>query len=115
MVNQNFTLTRGDSLQFRINFLNTESLPDNIIMSIKDKSSDTTSVLQLQIGDGITKVDDADSYDVILIGISTHNKLMGNFQKKMAIKFPIILFSKDYKLIIQCIIFIIFNNIFILI
>ena len=33
---------------------------------------------------------DADSYDVILIGISTHNKLMGNFQKKMAIKFPII-------------------------
>lgn len=37
---------------------------------------------------------DTEEYDVVLVGVSTHNMLMGNFQGKMAIKFPI--FEKVY-------------------
>lgn len=33
---------------------------------------------------------DTDNYDVVLMGVSTHNLFMGNFQGKMAIKYPII-------------------------
>jgi len=33
---------------------------------------------------------DTESYDVVLIGTSTHNDLRGNFQSKMRIKYPII-------------------------
>ena len=96
MVNQNFTLTRGDSLQFRINFLNTESLPHNIIMTIKDKSSDTTSVLQLQIGDGITKVDDADSYDVYIASTATAELELLNYIYQIAT-----LYGSDYETIVE--------------
>ena len=31
---------------------------------------------------------EVENYDVVLMGISTHNKLMGNFQGKMAVKYP---------------------------
>lgn len=96
MVNQNFTLTRGDTLQFRINFLNTESLPDNIIMTIKDKSSDTTSVLQLQIGSGITKVADADSYDVYIPSTSTTELELLNYIYQIAT-----MHGSDYETIVE--------------
>ena len=33
---------------------------------------------------------DTDNYDVVLVGISTHNRLMGNFQQKMSVKYPVI-------------------------
>ena len=33
---------------------------------------------------------DTEKYDVVLLGLSTHNVLMGNFQGKMAVKYPII-------------------------
>ena len=33
---------------------------------------------------------DTDEYDVILVGVSTHNMLMGNFQGKIGIKYPIV-------------------------
>jgi len=33
---------------------------------------------------------DTDNFDVVLMGVSTHNILMGNFQSKMAIKYPIV-------------------------
>ena len=33
---------------------------------------------------------ETENYDVILIGVSTHNTLMGNFQGKMGIKYPIV-------------------------
>ena len=32
---------------------------------------------------------ETDNYDVVLVGVSTHNILMGNFQSKMAIKYPV--------------------------
>lgn len=31
---------------------------------------------------------DVDDYDVVLVGVSTHNMLMGNFQGKIGVKFP---------------------------
>lgn len=33
---------------------------------------------------------DTDQYDVLLVGVSTHNRLMGNFQCKIGIKYPIV-------------------------
>ena len=33
---------------------------------------------------------DTEQYDVVLMGLSTHNMLMGNFQGKMAVKYPIV-------------------------
>lgn len=33
---------------------------------------------------------DTDNFDVVLLGVSTHNILMGNFQGKMGIKYPIV-------------------------
>lgn len=33
---------------------------------------------------------DTEQYDVVLMGVSTHNMFMGNFQGKMAVKYPII-------------------------
>lgn len=96
MVNQNFTLTRGDSLQFRINFLNTESLPDNIFMMVKNKSSDTTIILQLQIGSGITKVADANSYDVYIPSTATTELELLNYIYQIAT-----LYGSDYETIVE--------------
>lgn len=96
MVNQNFTLTRGDALQFRINFLNAESLPDNIFMMVKNKSSDTTTVLQLQLGSGITKVNDADSYDVFIPSTSTTELELLNYIYQIAT-----LYGSDYETIVE--------------
>lgn len=33
---------------------------------------------------------DTEQYDVVLMGLSTHNIFMGNFQGKMAVKYPIV-------------------------
>lgn len=33
---------------------------------------------------------ETDNYDVILVGASTHNMLMGNFQGKLGVKYPIV-------------------------
>lgn len=33
---------------------------------------------------------DTEQYDVVLMGLSTHNMFMGNFQGKMAVKYPIV-------------------------
>lgn len=33
---------------------------------------------------------DTEDFDVVLMGVSTHNMLMGNFQGKMGVKYPIV-------------------------
>ncbi len=33
---------------------------------------------------------DTDNFDVVLMGVSTHNMFMGNFQGKMSVKYPIV-------------------------
>lgn len=96
MVNQNFTVTRGDALQFRINFVDTTTLPDNIYLSVKDKSSDTTSVLQLQLNDGIEKVEDMDSYDVFIPSMDTEDLQLLNYIYQIST-----LYGSDYETIVE--------------
>lgn len=96
MVNQNFTVTRGDALQFRINFINATALPDNIYLSVKDKSSDTTYVLQLQLNDGIEKVEDEDSYDVFIPSLDTADLQLLNYIYQVST-----LYGSDYETIIE--------------
>ena len=33
---------------------------------------------------------DTEKYEVVLVGVSTHNMLMGNFQGKIGVKYPIV-------------------------
>ena len=96
MVNQNFTVTRGDALQFRINFVDATVLPDNIYLSVKDKSSDTTSVLQLQLNDGIEKVQDMDSYDVFIPSLDTEDLQLLNYIYQIST-----LYGSDYETIVE--------------
>ena len=65
-------------------------------MTIKDKSSDTTSVLQLQLGDGITKVDDADSYDVYIASTATADLELLNYIYQIAT-----MYGSDYETIVE--------------
>ena len=44
MIYQNFTVTRGNALQFRLNFIDADSLPDNIYLGVKDKSSEAFNI-----------------------------------------------------------------------
>lgn len=96
MVNQNFTVTRGDALQFRINFINATTLPDNIYLSVKDKSSDITSVLQLQLNDGIEKVENEDSYDVFIPSMDTEDLQLLNYVYQIST-----LYGSDYETIVE--------------
>ena len=96
MVNQNFTLTRGNSLQFRLNFVDAESLPDNLYFILKDKSSDTTAVLQLELDDGITKVEDADSYNFYIPASDTEDLQLLNYIYQISM-----LNGSDYDTIVE--------------
>ena len=96
MVNQNFTVTRGNALQFRINFVDATTLPDNIYLSVKDKSSDTTSVLQLQLNDGIEKVEDMDSFDVFIPSMDTEDLQLLNYIYQIST-----VYGSDYETIVE--------------
>ena len=96
MVYQNFTVIRGNALQFRLNFIDADSLPDNIYLTVKDKSSDTTSVLQLQLNDGIEKVQDIDSYDVFIPSIDTKDLQLLNYIYQIST-----LYGSDYDTIVE--------------
>lgn len=96
MVYQNFTLVRGNALQFRINFIDAESLPDNIYLNVKDKSSDSTSVLQLEINDGIEKVENMDSYDVFIPSFDSEGLELLNYVYQVGT-----LYGSDYETIIE--------------
>lgn len=87
MVNKNFTLVRGNSLQFRLNFVDADSLPDNLFFILKNKSSDTESVLQLTLNNGITKVEDADSYDFYIPASDTGELELLNYIYQIAISY----------------------------
>lgn len=96
MVYQNFTVTRGNALQFRINFVDATTLPDNIYLNVKDKSSDTTSVLQLHLNDGIEKVQDMDSYDVFIPSLDTEDLQLLNYIYQIST-----LYGSDYETIVE--------------
>ena len=96
MIYQNFIVTRGNALQFRLNFIDVEFLPDNIYLNVKDKSSDTTSVLQLQLNDGIEKVQDMDSYNVFIPSIDTEDLQLLNYIYQIST-----LYGSDYETIVE--------------
>ena len=96
MVNQNFVLTRGNSLQFRLNFVDAEALPDNLYFILKNKSSDSTAILQLELDNGITKVEDVDSYDFYIPAESTEDLELLNYIFQIAI-----LTGSDYDTIVE--------------
>lgn len=96
MVNQNFTLTRGNSLQFRVNFTDIETLPDNLYFTLKDKSSDSEEILTLELDDGITKVEDANSYDFYLPASATDDLKLLNYIYQISV-----VFGSDYDTIVE--------------
>lgn len=96
MLNQNFTLPRGDALQFRINFVNAATLPDNIYLTVKSKSSDTTAVLQLQLNDGIRKIEDIDSYVVFISSFDTKDLELLNYIYQIST-----VYGSDYETIVE--------------
>ena len=96
MVNKNFTIVRGNSLQFRINFVDAESLPDEIYFILKNKSSDTESILQLKIDDGITKVEDMDSYDVYIEASDTEDLELLNYIYQIAVEY-----GSDFETVVE--------------
>ncbi len=96
MVNQNFTLTRGNSLQFRLNFVDAEVLPDNLYFMVKNKSSDSVSVMVLDLDNGVTKVEDMDSYDFYIPATSTENLQLLNYIYQILMKT-----GSDYETIVE--------------
>ena len=59
MITKNFTLTKGDSLEFTITNEDTEIAPDNIIFIVKDNVNSLTHVIKKTlIADEIERTDD---------------------------------------------------------
>lgn len=96
MLNQNFTLVRGNSLQFKLNILDTTEIPDNIYLQVKNKSSDTTSVLMLELEHGITKIEDENSYLVKLEAEDTAPLELLNYIYQISL-----LYDSDYETVVE--------------
>ena len=96
MISQNFTVVRGDSLQFRLNFIDTETEPDDLFFTVKDKSSDTTVVLQKRLDDGIEKVEDEISYDFYLEHNDTKDLKLNNYIYQI-----LALYGSDYETLVE--------------
>ena len=96
MLNQNFTLVRGNSLQFKLNILDTTAIPDNIYLQVKNKSSDTTSVMMLELNHGITKVEDENSYMVYIEASESAKLELLNYIYQISL-----LFGSDYETVVE--------------
>lgn len=96
MISQNFTVVRGDSLEFRLNFIDTETQPDNLFFTVKDKSCDTTVVIQKKLKDGITKVTDKISYDFYLSHSDTNKLKLNNYIYQI-----LALYGSDYETLVE--------------
>ena len=87
MVNKNFTIVRGNSLQFRVNFVNADTLPEDINFILKNKSSDSTKIAELKLNEGIYKVEDEDSYDFYLEGSTTQDLELLNYIYQISVTY----------------------------
>ena len=96
MLNQNFTLVRGNSLQFKLNILDSTDLPDNIYLQVKNKSSDTTSVMMLELDNGITKVPNENSYIVYIQASDTTPLELLNYIYQISF-----LYGADYETVVE--------------
>lgn len=81
MINKNFTLPKGDSLNFTITLVDAETAPDNIYLTVKKNSQDKKPILQKYIGNGITRTSDTDkiAYDVYLPYTDTEDLELLNY------------------------------------
>lgn len=96
MISQNFTVVRGDTLQFRLNFIDSESEPDGLYLTVKDKSSDTTVILQKTLNDGIVKVEDEISYDFTITHTDTKDLKLNNYIYQI-----LALYGSDYETLVE--------------
>ena len=96
MVNKNFTITRGDSLQFRLNFVDAESLPDQIYFKLKDNVNSQDTLVELTLGHGITKVEYMRSYDFFIDASLTENLQLLNYLYQI-----IVIFGDDHDTIVE--------------
>ena len=96
MLNQNFTLVRGNSLEFKLNILDSTSEPDNIYFQVKNKSSDTTSVMMLELGEGIIKVQDENSYIVTIDADTTAELELLNYIYQISL-----LYDNAYETVVE--------------
>ena len=87
MVNKNFTIVRGNSLQFRVNFINADSLPEHINLILKNKSSDIEPLLELALNDGITKVSGKASYDFYIEASDTADLELLNYIYQIVVSY----------------------------
>ena len=51
MITKNFTLTKGDSLEFTVTIEDTEIAPNDIIFIVKDNVNSTTAVIEKSLQD----------------------------------------------------------------
>ena len=59
MITKNFTLTKGDSLEFTITIEDTEIAPDDIIFIVKDNVNSTDAVIEKSLAnEEIERTDD---------------------------------------------------------
>ena len=96
MINQNFTVVRGDTRQFRLNFIDSETEPDELYFTLKDKSSDTTAILQKSLDDGIVKVEDEISYDFTITHNDTKDLKLNNYIYQI-----LALYGSDYETLVE--------------
>ena len=75
MINQNFTLPKGDSLTFKITLVDADSAPDNIYFTVKKNSQDSTLTLQKYIGNGITRTEDEGYVYEVYVAANESDKL----------------------------------------
>lgn len=89
MVFQNFTITKGDSLTFTITFEDTQIAPDDIIFTVKNKSSDTNAVIQKKLSEGdITRTtDEGYVYSIYLPYTDTEDLKLLNYIHQIEVIF----------------------------
>lgn len=75
MINQNFTLPKGDSLTFKITLVDADSAPENIYFTVKKNSQDSTLTLQKYIGNGITRTEDSGYVYEVYVPANESDKL----------------------------------------
>ena len=89
MVNQNFTLTRGDSLTFTITFEDSEIAPDDIIFTIKENITDKQYIIQKTLtDDDITRTtDEGFVYAIYLPYTDTEDLKLLNYSHQIEVIF----------------------------
>lgn len=98
MVNQNFTLTRGDSLSFNITFEDAETAPDNIIFNVKDNINSATATITKSLSAGtITRTaDEGYVYNVYIPYTDTDDLKLLNYIYQIEV-----IFGADHDTVVE--------------